>query len=68
MKRLRKLMKEQPWPDQTWLFMQEDTLHLMARPDRDGRFIASKNAAVGGMEQAAVIDSVTIPGADGGAW
>lgn len=68
MKRLRKLMKDQPFPDQTWLFMQENQLHLMARPAPNGKFIVSPNALVGGMEPKASIDSVAIRGADGGAW
>ena len=63
MKRLRKLMKDQPWPDQTWLYMQESTLHLMARPAKDGIFKRSS-----GSDPAASIDSVDIPGADAGAW
>lgn len=64
-KRLRKLMKDQPFPDQTWLFMQESTLHLMARPASKGIFIGSSGS---GADQAASVDSVVITGADGGAW
>lgn len=64
MKRLHKLMKEQPFPDQTWLYMESSALHLMARPAANGRFFTLR----GGSDQNAVIDSVDIPGADGGAW
>ncbi len=62
MKRLRQLMKEQP--PETWLFMQENVLHLMALNPERGRFMTD----YGGNDQDSSIDSVAIDLADGGAW
>lgn len=63
MRRVRKLMKEQP--ADTWIYMQEDQLHLMARSADGRKYI---NHRCGGSCQASSIDSVLIPGADAGAW
>jgi hypothetical protein len=64
MKRLRALMKAQP--AETWLYMEECHLHLMALSTDGHRFVRETDHE--GSEQASSVDSVTIPGADAGAW
>lgn len=62
MRRARRLFRD--LPEGVWIYWQEDTCYPMVRGP-DGETYKSR---VGGVDQAAIVDDVYVPGSDAGAW
>lgn len=64
MRRARKLFRE--LPPGTWIYWQESDMCLMAEGPDGEKYVNGYNH--GGSDQSAIIDSVTVPRSDAGAW
>lgn len=62
MRRARKLFKDQPAG--TWIYWQENQMHLMALGPGGERYSSRRD----GSSPAASVDSITVHGSDAGAW